>query len=155
MSHQSDVLAARQAADAWAAERGLPPSGGYSGDWFVNGYLGGWWPDGWLKWWAVYNGAPGSVIGGDIVNHQWTSTPVDRDEMLDSEVVVPQEPPTEPDCDQDWTNKKELVVNTLGYIQGDIVGRLHAEANRRNGPRKTVINQIADELERAASQALA
>lgn len=158
MSYQTDVDTARAAADAWAVERGLPPSGGYSGDWFVNGYMEGWWPAGWLKWWAVYNGNPGSIIGGEIVAHQWTSTPVDRDAMLDSEIVsaTPEEPdPPSGEVDQAWLDKKPLVVNTLAYIQTDLVNQFHAEANRRNGPRKTVINQIADELYRASSQALA
>lgn len=153
---EQNVLDARRAADDWAASHGLPPSGGYSGDWYVSGYLGGWWPDGWLRWWAVYNNKPGSIIAGDIVMHQFTSTPVDQNEMLDSEVVSSEPTPTpEPGADQAWIDKKELVVSTLGYIQGDLVQRYRAEANRKFGPRRNVINEITDELARAVGDALA
>lgn len=97
MTREKDVLDARVAADQWAADHGYPPSGGYSADWFVNGYLGGWWPDGWKKWWAAYtnaNGfpAPGSILVGLVVIHQYASNPVDMNYMLESEVVGPTDP---------------------------------------------------------------
>lgn len=77
----------RQGADDWSAARGLPPSGGYSGTWYVNGYLGGWWPSNWLKWWADYTLPPGALLTAPNVAHQYTSSPVDSDSLLESEIL--------------------------------------------------------------------
>jgi antitoxin component of MazEF toxin-antitoxin module len=90
VTRQSEVNAARAAADEWARERGLPPSGGYSGDWYINGYLGGWWPDGWLYWVADYGSPPGSRIRPSAPVHQFTSSPVDTNMMDESEIFAQQ-----------------------------------------------------------------
>lgn len=86
MTRQQDTLDAKAAADDWAAQHGLPPSGGYSGQWYQDGYLGGWWPEGWSKWWSAYGITPGAILGGLIVAHQFTSSPVDQNVMLESEM---------------------------------------------------------------------
>lgn len=151
---RQDIIDALDAADDWANARGLPEAGIYTGDWYVNGYLGGWIPKV-PQWIANYNGDPGSLIGGMIVAHQFTSTPCDQNEMLDSEIVGAEQPTPPSDVDQAWLDKKELVVNTLGYVNGDLVTRFRAEANRKYGPRKKEINAITDELERVIGDALA
>lgn len=117
MTRQKDIADARAAADDWAAERGLPPSGGYSADWYVNGYLDGQWPANWVKWWAAYTNAngfppPGSILGGDIVGHQYTSRPVDMNEFLDSEVVS-HTPVGDPTADE--------FRQAMAYLWNDVV----------------------------------
>lgn len=122
MTRQQDTLAARAATDEWAASRGLPPSGGYSGKWFADGYLGGWWPDGWPKWWAAYGIMPGSIIGGDIVAHQYGSDPIDMDVMLESEIVGTGGTPPVDDAErQQMQDTINGLVGSLGYIAGDLL----------------------------------
>lgn len=121
MTRTSDVLDARAAADEWAAAHALPPSGGYSGAWYQDGYLGGWWPAGWLKWWAAYGIPAGSIIGDDIVAHQYGSTPVDLDVMLDSEIVTGGTPPVDDAERQQLQNTINGLVSSLGYISSDLL----------------------------------
>jgi hypothetical protein len=138
MSRMDDVHAARAAADEWAEQRGLPASGGYSGDWYVNAYLGQQWPDDWLKWWANYGVPAGGLMGGAVVMHQFTSTPVDQDMMLESEIVAtdqPSPPPAdnaqrETPEDWDWPTWYEAAVNLkaiadqLGQERDDAVAKI-------------------------------
>lgn len=119
MTRAQDVRDARAAADEWAAERGLPPSGGYSGPWYVDGYLFGWWPDGWVKWWAWYGIQAGSIIGvDDIVSHQYTSDPVDQSLMLESEIIDWGGDVTDAER-QEMQNTIDGLVSTLGLLVGD------------------------------------
>jgi hypothetical protein len=142
VTRQQDTLIARQAANDWAAEHGLPPSGGYSGQWYVDAYLGGWWPDGWLKWWAIYGIVPGSVIGGDIVAHQWTSTPVDQNVLLESDIVDY----SEDGGDDDMANcraYKDALARAVDRIQ--IEDERKTAAGKPATIRRTVIREIASE----------
>lgn len=117
MTRAQDVIDARAAADEWAAGRTLPESGGYSGQWYRDEYLGGWWPEGWRQWWADYSAPPGSLIGGLVVAHQYTSTPIDMDEMLESEIVTQ---PTGDPC-APVEAQRDGLINTLGYVGGDLL----------------------------------
>ncbi len=92
MTRQNDVLQARAAADAWASEHGYPPSGGYSGDWYLNGYMGGWWPDGWIYWVADYSSAAGTRLHPASPIHQFSGSPIDSDVMLESEIISKEAP---------------------------------------------------------------
>lgn len=127
---QGAILRARVAADDFALQRGLPESGGYSGTWYVNQHLGGWWPHGWLKWWADYSQPAGALLGDDVVNHQFTSNPVDTDEMLESEIVeagmaaidfVPQDYQDKfgAKTPQDVYDNLEGIIHSLQAQQGD------------------------------------
>lgn len=129
MTRQQDTLDARAAADEWASEHGLPPSGGYSGSWYRDSYLGGWWPNGWLKWWAAYGITPGSIIGGDIVAHQYGSVPVDLDVILESEIVTVA------------SDKEPIYKAAIDRA----VQRLWLELAKRNLSKKP-LREIADEL---------
>lgn len=153
-TRKSAVLEARRAGDDWALARVLPQSGGYSGDWYINGYLDGWWPEDWLYWMADYSKPPELYPSRPV--HQYTSTPIDKNAMLESEIVTGGggEPPM-PDIDQAWLDKKPLVVQNAGEILS-IADQLLAEANRPNGPRKSVVKRLADpELKRRAETILA
>jgi hypothetical protein len=118
---QEDTLEARAAADQWAQTHGLPESGGYSGPWYESGYLDGWWPQGWPKWWAAYDGNPGSQLGGLVVAHQYGSTPVDLDVMLESEIVTNGGSNVTDEERQQMQERIDGLVNALGYIVGDVV----------------------------------
>lgn len=147
MSRSDDVLAARAAADEWAADHGLPPSGGYSGQWYVDEYLGGWWPDGWVKWWAAYGITPGSLIGGDVVAHQYTSDPIDMDVMLESEIVTQSGGDVTDEERQQMQNKIDGLVNSLGYIAGDLLAPVAKQKTLSVAVKKLVagIRSQADE----------
>ena len=85
---QNATVAARSAGDTFADENHLPPCGGYSGQWYVDSYLGRWWPAGWLKWWADYRFQAGTLLqSGVVVAHQYTSSPVDSDVLLPTEIL--------------------------------------------------------------------
>jgi hypothetical protein len=141
VSRLQDVLDARIAADAWAASKGLPPSGGYSGDWYRLGYLGGWWPEGWLQWWADYSKPPGALLSDTVVGHQYTSTPVDRSLFDDAEVNAP------------VANGCTDLINALAYVCDDLGAQLAAEDKRPN-IRHTVVRQIIAEMARVREQML-
>jgi GH25 family lysozyme M1 (1,4-beta-N-acetylmuramidase) len=115
---KADVLEALGVLDEFASGRGLPPAGIYTSQYFINLLFGG---DlsfiGDRKLWlAHYSRPPGSLIGGNVVAHQYASTPVDRDQMLESEVEAVS--PPESDCSG--------LVNALGYISGDVIAPLRS-----------------------------
>jgi len=115
-----DVLEALSVLDDFAADRGLPPAGIYTSQYFINLLFGG---DlsfvGERKLWlAHYSMPPGSLIGGNVVAHQYASTPVDRDQMLEGEVGGVVVTPPETDCSG--------LVNALGYISGDVIAPLRS-----------------------------
>jgi hypothetical protein len=137
MSRTNDVTVARAAADEWAAAHSLPPSGGYSAQFYQNGYLGGWWPPGWPKWWADYSAEAGSIIGNDIVAHQYTSTPVDTNVMLESEIVAPNGPATEPTT-ADFRQ-------ALSYLRGDVLSPLCTYKYPRIKAALAEVNRVCDQ----------
>ena len=112
MTRAQDVNDALTAADQWAAERGLPPSGGYSGKWFIDGYLFGWWPD-WHTWLADYSQPAGELLGGNVVGHQFSSTPIDQSVFEDSEVIVTDEERQQMQATIDG------LVSAMGVLCGD------------------------------------
>ena len=114
VTRAQDVNDARAAADQWAAERGLPPSGGYSGRSYIDGYLFGWWPD-WHTWLADYGKPAGALLGGNVVGHQYTSTPVDMSVFEDSEVIAD----VTDDERQQYEDKINGLVSALGLLCGD------------------------------------
>lgn len=129
MTRLQDMENARAAADAWATSKGYPVSGGYSADWYVNGYLGGHWPAGWLKWWADYQANPGSIVSGDTVAHQFSSTPIDQDQLADSEII----------------SQEVDVVSILSYLDGPVVGPLRTYKSKK-------IKAVVAEIDRVAKQ---
>jgi hypothetical protein len=137
---QKDILDARATMDEWASQMGLPQSGGYSADWYVKDYLDGWWPDNFVKWWANYSAPAGSIIGGDVVAHQYTSSPADLNEMLESEIIQVTGTPTAADC-QVYKDAIERAVN-----------RLQIELDRKDSHarpaelRRSIIEEIQREL---------
>jgi Glycosyl hydrolases family 25 len=80
-----DVLDALEVMDAWASARNLPPSGVYSGQWYLSGYMDGWFPEGRVYWLADYSIPPELFPMRPV--HQFTSTPLDTDAMLESEIL--------------------------------------------------------------------
>lgn len=118
-TRKAATLAARRATDEWALARDLPPSGGYSGDWYINGYLGGWWPTGWLYWLADYSIPPTLYPTRPV--HQYASLPIDQDAMLESEIVNRGGDPVDDVERAQMQEKIDGLVNALGYIAGDIL----------------------------------
>jgi hypothetical protein len=157
-----DVNRALAVLDEWSYARGLPEAGIYWSTYFINLLFGGVDYFGRKQWKAHYGIEPGSLIGGPCVAHQYTSTPVDKNVMLESEIVTasqPEPPPVEePDVpceDPGWQDKKPMVVQLAGELVS-VADQLLAEANRPNGPRKTVVRKLADEaLRDRAEQILA
>jgi hypothetical protein len=144
MSRTDDVTAARSAADEWAAGRGLPSSGGYSGDWYINGYLGGWWPADWVYWMADYSKPP--ELFPMRPAHQFSSTPIDQDAMLESEISTPTTPPPPPDdpCAAITVAHDALVVTVADIA--DRLGDALLEECKRLVPRKSVIKGIVAQM---------
>ena len=138
-----DVNRAFDVLDAWAINHGLPLTGIYWSRYFIDLLFGGvnYWPDR-KQWLAHYGIVPGSLIGGNVVAHQYTSTPVDQNVMLESEIVNGEVPM--PDCDG--------VINGLAYVADDLGDKLLAEAKRPSGIRKTVVRDIVKEMERVRTQ---
>lgn len=79
-------LKALQLCDEWASARGLPPTGIYTGDWYLNGYMGGWFPEGRMYWQADYGKAPELLPSRPV--HQYQGSPIDLDAMLESEIIT-------------------------------------------------------------------
>lgn len=146
VTRQSDTLTARRAADDFAADRGLPPSGGYSGSWYRDAYLNGWWPAGWKRWWAAYGLDPGTIIGGDIVAHQWTSTPVDQNVMVESEIVGSGGTVTDPEREE-MQNTINGLVTTVADIADRIGDEILTETRRPAGVRKTELRRMVSEMQ--------
>jgi len=136
-SRQQDVLDALEVMDEWAAARGLPPTGVYSGDWYIRGYMGGWFPEGRMYWMADYGLAPTVLPARPI--HQYTSSPVDLNVMLESEIVTTVVPELNP-----YTAAIERAVNRLQIELDRKTARGKAAALRRK-----LIREISSELYRS------
>lgn len=134
-----DVNRALAVLDEWSAARGLPEAGIYWSTYFVNLLFGGKDYFGRKQWKAHYMNAdgqppPGSLIGGACVAHQYTSTPIDKNLMLESEIVTVAAPlPTEPTAAE--------FRQAMSYLRNDVLAPLNsykypkvktalAEANR-------------------------
>jgi hypothetical protein len=153
VTRQQDVLDALAAANAFSAEIGVQAAAGvYSGPWYINGYLGGWMPEGVAQWLAVYDGNPGSQLGGLVVGHQFTSTPIDQSVFEDSEIGG--------DVDaaerQAYEDRISGLTTTI-YDMGDRLGdAIEAECARPNGaqPRKGTLRDIAAQLHNERAEAV-
>lgn len=100
---KDNVLIALEVADNFANGRGLPPGGLYTSEYYINYLWDGWVPEGRVLWLANYSAPAGSLIGtrnGAVVGHQYTSSPIDRDIILASEIFR-----------QDTTSTMTLRVN--------------------------------------------
>lgn len=124
-TRKDEVLTALDVLSEWGARRGLPRAGIYWSRYFIDLLFGGddsWLPAGTVQWLAHYSAPPGSLIGGNVVAHQYTSTPIDKDEMLESEIVAAEPDPEEPMLDCEAAEKKAAdLVNALGYVAGDVL----------------------------------
>lgn len=130
------VLRALELCDAWATAKGLPPTGVYTGDWFINGHMGGWFPPGRVYWQADYSQAPIELSPMRPIR-QYTSSPVDLNVMLESEIVGHVAEPEEPTA-ADFRQ-------ALAYLSHDVVGPLGTYKYPR-------IKAAVAEVERVAAQ---
>jgi len=147
---KDDVLRALEALNEWSAARGLPDAGMYTSRYYADRLLDGWLPNGVKLWLASYGVEPGSLIGGDCVAHQYTSTPIDQDMMLESEIINPDFPGVPPnplptDCDA-YRSVIERGVNRL-QIELD----RKTAASKPAALRRTLIREIQSELFAALS----
>lgn len=142
-ARQQDVLDALEVMDQWAGDhsgwvrtglngegrRPLYLPGIYSGDWYLRGYMDAWFPPDRVYWQANYslsaNGAEQALLPARPLI-QYTSTPVDMDVMLESEIVVPEGPPVTDEERKQMQDKIDGLVNALGYIDGDVLKPLRA-----------------------------
>lgn len=88
---RDEVLVALATLTEWAVGRLLPQAGLYTSTYFVNLLYGGnldWLPPGTPTWLAHYGVPAGSLIGGMCVAHQFSSSPIDQDVLLESEIVT-------------------------------------------------------------------
>lgn len=154
-ARRQDVLDALEVMDEWAGARGLPPTGVYSGDWYIRGYMDAWFPPDRVYWMADYSldPEPSPTVLPMRPIHQYTSTPVDKNVMLESELVGTEAPPV-PDIDYGWLDKKAEVVTAAGELMS-VADQLLAEANRKAGPRKTVIRKLEMDVQERAARILA
>jgi hypothetical protein len=139
-----DVWEALRTLDEWSIDRGLPLAGIYWSRWFIDLLFDGVDYFGRYQWLAHYGITPGSLIGGLVVAHQYASTPIDLDFMLDSEIVTavpPDDPPA--DC--------AGLINGLAHVADDLGDQLLAEA-KRSSVRKTVVRQIVKEMQRVRTE---
>ncbi len=155
--------------DEWSSLFELPRPGLYTGKWWIDAYLDGdasAWGDRDL-WLAQYDAIPDASVVTlpkgwtrcAIKQYSGTSdiagvTGVDLNVLSVEEAMrVGGDTMPEP-VDAEWQAKKEKIVNSLGYIAGDLVSALHGEANRKFGPRRATVNQLADAVYRVATEAL-
>ena len=136
-----EFLTALAAHDEWCQinQTHLPQSGGYSRDQYIRDFLDGQWPADRVYWQADYAAGPNPELLPMRPMVQYTSTPVDRDAMLESEIVTTTPPPSEPPADADpaWVAKKPTVVNAAGEIN-QLCDEIDVEL-KRAAPRKTII----------------
>lgn len=115
-----DVNRALEVLDTWAYGRGLPEAGIYWSNYFISLLFGGqdYWPER-KQWKAHYGITPGILVMGNVVAHQYTSTPMDLDVMLESEIVQPGgDPVTDPEREE-LQNTINGLVSTIGLLTGD------------------------------------
>lgn len=146
-ARQQDVLDALEVMDNYAIEHDLPPTGVYSGDWYIRGYMDAWFPPDRVYWKADYsqNEVTAMVnLSTSVPIIQYTSDPLDQNVMLDSEIIS--EPEPAPDgCDD--------LVNALAYVCDDLGDQLLAET-KRTTMRKTVVRAIVKEMQRVRTETI-
>lgn len=148
---KDDVLYTMDALDKWSSARGLPLAGIYTSGYFIDRLFDGWMPAGVKLWLAHYGVQPGSLIKGDVVAHQYTSTPIDQDVMLESEIVSREEPV--PDVDQAWQDRKAEIVGLAGELR-TVADQIRAAANRKYGPVRSEVLPLADAVRGRVDQIL-
>lgn len=133
-----DVNHALETLDTWAAQRGLPEAGIYWSDYFIGLLFGGrnYWPER-KQWKAHYEIAPGSLIGGTVVAHQFASTPIDQNVMLESELVSVSAPAGDPSA-ADFRQ-------ALSYLSHDVMQPLR-------GYKLARVKTAVAEVDRVAAQ---
>jgi hypothetical protein len=105
--------------DTWAVRRGLPEAGIYWSDYFIGLLYDGWDGDGRKQWKAHYSARAGSLIGGNVVMHQYTSTPIDMNVMLESEIVQGGNADVTDEERAQMQDKINGLVSTIGLLTGD------------------------------------
>jgi hypothetical protein len=170
-ARRSAITRAFAVLDEWSAERGLPRPGIYTAWWYVGGYLGYArtsptpWSDRDL-WNAEYDGLADADVFHPFCG--WASTAVkqytasgrlpgyggdlDLNALSASEAARVAggvaEPEPQSAVDQAWLDKKDAVVNVLGWVHGDAVARLRAHRKRAD------VEAVADDLERETGRLL-
>lgn len=147
-ARQQDVLDALEVMDQWSIDHDLPLPGIYSGDWYIRGYMDAWFPPERVYWQANY--ALSQVEADEALLPmrpciQYTSTPIDQNVMLESEIVNGEEPEPVPDDDC------IALINGLSYVADDLGDKLLAEA-KRPSIRKTVVRDIVKEMARVRTE---
>jgi predicted DCC family thiol-disulfide oxidoreductase YuxK len=126
--------AALEVLDAWAAAHSLPRAGIYTSRYMIDLLYGGWTRfttrfAGRKLWLAHYMDSrglpePGSLIGGDVVAHQYTSTPIDRNKLLESEIIGQEADVPDPQLQAQLAEaikERDAVVNSFGWVAGDLL----------------------------------
>lgn len=138
-SRRQDVLDALSVMDIWAAGRGLPMPGVYSGDWYINGYMQGWFPPGRMYWRAAYDEPP--HVDDLRPVHQYSGFPIDLNVMLPSEITSVVPPPPEAPC------REDELLQAMSYIRHDVLAPLRTYA-----PRFKKLHAAIAEIDRVAEQ---
>lgn len=138
---QDKCLQALALCDTWATAHGLPPTGVYTGQWYIDGYMGGWFPPERLYWMADYAIPPQLFPARPV--HQYASVPIDSDAMLESEIVVqpgtrPATPPPSNDC--------APLIGAVAYMGDDLADKLYKVSTSKR------VRAVADEMRRVRVQ---
>lgn len=141
-----DVNRALAVLDDWSYARGLPEAGIYWSVYFINLLFGGMDYFNRKQWRAHYSMPAGSLIGGNTVAHQYTSTPVDQNVMLASEIVTAQPAPEDPCAG---------LAQALAYVGDDLPPRIEAAMKgQTTTAKKREVLAVAAELRRVREQFL-
>lgn len=147
---QQRCLRALEICDKWATAKNLPPTGVYTGQWYINGYMGGWFPPDRMYWMADYSRPPELFPSRPL--HQYTSNPVDKNAMLESEIVTQGGNVTDEERQQ-YEDKIDGLVVTVADIADRLGDQLVAESHR-GYVRKTVIRNIVKQMQAERVQAV-
>ncbi len=134
---QERCLEALDLCDGWADVAGIPMTGIYTGDWYINGYMNGWFPPDRKYWQANYSLTQAEAKQAVLLARpmiQYGAQPVDMDVMHESELVNVQPERTVAD-----------VLQALSYIDHDVLKPL------RSYKLAKVVKAVA-EIDRVAKQ---
>lgn len=139
--------------DQWSIAHDKPLPGCYTGRWWWQGYVADTTECGDRDLWdADYDGVADIDVGFTSYGG-WTSraikqfqgSPLDTNVLSAAEEArvlgTQPEQPEQVECDWPWVAKKPVVVSTAGELLS-VKDQILAEANRINGPRKTVIKRL-------------